>query len=447
MHSIDVSRQLRAFKLTTADLSVLQALRPILREKLESILVESRQHFAEWPEIVASLSRPDIHQARVEHWTRAAGGDFGTDFVKSALRFSAAFVAGKIPAHAIVLCHNAVFDVACRTLRSASAPRGAFQFKRSDSGVLESRIEVLRKATFLDIEILTEAYAIAAAEERRAMLATLASNFEKAVGTVVDGVGRAAGTLSTTAQSMSMSSEQALGQSSAVAAASEEASSNVQTVATASEELASSIAEIGRQVNEAAAVAEKAAHDAERTAAQVKDMSAAAQRIGDVIDLISNIAGQTNLLALNATIEAARAGEAGRGFAVVAAEVKQLADQTAKATSTISAQISGIQASTAESVAAITAISGVIAQLNDISRAVAGSVEQQDAATREIAQNVVQASKGTEKVSNNITGVAKAASDAADASRKVLAAVKDLTGETAALRTEVTRFLGEIRTA
>lgn len=446
MATIDISRQLKAFDLTDDDLGQLRGLRPLLKEKLEAILVESRNRFAAWPEIVAALASPDVHKARHEHWTMAAGGDFGPAFVDSALRFSAAFVAKSIPAHAVVLCHHAVLDVAVKAL-SSDAPKSRFGFGGGSQTLLQRRIEALRKATWLDIEVLMETYRIAADAERRAMLGNLGEAFQTAVGGVVGTIAQASVQLEATAQTMSATSEQALNQSSAVAAASEEASSNVQTVATASEELSSSIAEIGRQVRDATRVAQKAATDAERTAAQVRDLSSSAQRIGDVVDLISNIAAQTNLLALNATIEAARAGEAGRGFAVVAAEVKQLADQTAKATSTISEQIGAIQASTEESVAAIGAISGVIAQLNEISLSVSGSVEQQDAATREIAQNVLQASKGTEQVSGNIIGVSAAAAEAAKSSRNVLSAAKDLSAQSETLKAEVARFLDRIKAA
>lgn len=447
MTVLDVSRQIKAFGLGEEDLSVLRGLRPILAEVLERILVDSRRHFSAWPEIVEALSSPDIHAARQAHWTMAAGGDFGPSFTASALRFSEAFVARGIPAHSIVLCHHAVLSEAVRTLSAATPAPRLGVFARKEQALLARRVQALQKAAWLDIEVLMEAYTIAAAAERRGMLGRLAETFETAVGGVVEGVGRASISLESAAQTMSASSEQALGQSSAVAAASEEAAANVQTVASASEELASSIAEIGRQVRDATRVAQKATANAERTAAQVRELSASAQRIGDVVDLISTIAGQTNLLALNATIEAARAGEAGRGFAVVAAEVKQLADQTAKATATISAQITEIQAATAESVGAIGEISGVIEQLNEISLAVSGSVEQQDAATREIAQNVLEASKGTESVSDNIAGVSKAASEAASVSRTVLSAARDLSSQSNSLRAEVDRFLSSIRAA
>ena len=184
-----------------------------------------------------------------------------------------------------------------------------------------------------------------------------------------------------------------------VAAASEEASTNVQSVASATEEMASSVNEISRQVQESARMAGDAVGQARTTNDRVGELSKAAARIGDVVELINTIAGQTNLLALNATIEAARAGEAGRGFAVVASEVKALAEQTAKATGEIGQQITGIQAATQDSVDAIREISGTIERLSEISSAIAAAVEEQGAATQEISRNVQQAAHGTQQVS------------------------------------------------
>ena len=173
----------------------------------------------------------------------------------------------------------------------------------------------------------------------------------------------------------------------------------MQSVASATEELSSSVNEISRQVQESARMASDAVGQARGTTERVSELSKAATRIGDVVELINTIAGQTNLLALNATIEAARAGEAGRGFAVVASEVKALAEQTAKATGEIGQQINGIQAATQDSVNAIKEISGTIEKLSEISSTIAAAVEEQGAATQEISRNVQQAAQGTQQVS------------------------------------------------
>ncbi|BBF91822.1 methyl-accepting chemotaxis protein [Blastochloris tepida] len=291
-----------------------------------------------------------------------------------------------------------------------------------------------------------DAEARAAAEKKQAMH-QLAESFERAVGGIIGAVSSASSQLQGAAQTMSAAAEQTNRQSVAVASASEEASSNVQTVASAAEELATSVAEIGRRVNESAAIAAEAARDADATAQKVSRLSQAAQKIGDIVGLISTIAGQTNLLALNATIEAARAGEAGRGFAVVASEVKSLADQTAKATAEISAQIEEIQASTADSAHAIGQITEIIRRMNEIATTIASAVEEQGAATTEIARNVQQASAGTAEVSSNITGVTKAASDSSAASSQVLASAGDLATQSGVLQQEVAKFLATVRAA
>ena len=282
---------------------------------------------------------------------------------------------------------------------------------------------------------------------RKADMNKMANDFEAAVGQIVEAVSSASSQLELSAGTLTATAERAQVLTTAVAAASEEASSNVQSVASATEEMASSVTEISRQVQESARMANDAVDQARVTNDRVSELSKAATRIGDVVELINTIAGQTNLLALNATIEAARAGEAGRGFAVVASEVKALAEQTAKATGEIGQQITGIQAATQESVNAIQAISGTIEKLSEISSTIAAAVEEQGAATQEISRNVQQASAGTQQVSSNITDVQRGASETGSASSQVLAAAQSLSGDSNRLKLEVGRFLDSVRAA
>jgi methyl-accepting chemotaxis protein len=283
--------------------------------------------------------------------------------------------------------------------------------------------------------------------ERGRRVDRITRDFEAMIGEIVETVSSASTELEASASTLTATAERAQELATTVASASEEASTNVQSVASATEEMASSVNEISRQVQESARMASDAVDQASRTNDRVGELSKAAARIGDVIELINNIAGQTNLLALNATIEAARAGEAGRGFAVVASEVKALAEQTAKATGEIGQQITGIQAATQDSVGAIQEISGTIGKLSEISSAIAAAVEEQGAATQEISRNVQQAAQGTQMVSANITDVQRGATETETASSHVLSAAQLLSGDSTRLKLEVAKFLESVRAA
>jgi methyl-accepting chemotaxis protein len=283
--------------------------------------------------------------------------------------------------------------------------------------------------------------------ERRDSMNALAARFESGVGGVVDAVGSAAGELRTTAQSMAATAEESTRQTAAVAAASEEATQSAQAVAAAIEELNASISEIAQQVNESARIAGNAVSQADATNAEVQSLATAAQKIGDVVKLISEIAAQTNLLALNATIEAARAGDAGRGFAVVASEVKALATQTSKATDEISTQVSAIQNATRLSVGSIQDITSTIGKVSEIASAIAAAVEEQGAATLEIARNVADAARGTGEVSENIAGVNDAARETGAAASRVVESAAGLSQSGEDLKTQVDAFLREVRAA
>jgi methyl-accepting chemotaxis protein len=286
-----------------------------------------------------------------------------------------------------------------------------------------------------------------AAEQRRRDMIKLADDFEGAVGEIIETVSSASTELEASAGTLTATAERSQEITTMVATASEEASTNVQSVASATEEMASSITEISRQVQTSAGIANEAVTQARKTNDRVAALAQAASRIGDVVELINTIAGQTNLLALNATIEAARAGEAGRGFAVVASEVKALAEQTAKATGEISQQITGIQAATQDSVAAIKEIGDTIGRMSEIASTIASAVEEQGAATQEISRNVQQAAQGTQQVSSNITDVQRGASETGSASSQVLSAAQSLSRDSDRLKREVGKFLNTVRAA
>ena len=281
--------------------------------------------------------------------------------------------------------------------------------------------------------------------ERGRRVDAVTRQFEAVIGDIVNTVFSASSQLEASAGTLTSTADRSQRLATTVASASEEASTNVQSVASATEELSSSVTEISRQVQESARMASEAVTQARTTNDQVGELSKAAARIGDVVELINTIAGQTNLLALNATIEAARAGEAGKGFAVVATEVKALAEQTAKATGDIGQQIAGIQAATQESVGAIREISETIERLSEISATIAAAVEEQGAATQEISRNVQQAAQGTQQVSSNITDVQRGATQTGTASSEVLSAAKLLSRDSGRLKEEVGKFLVSVR--
>jgi methyl-accepting chemotaxis protein len=302
---------------------------------------------------------------------------------------------------------------------------------------------------------LIEADRLAAEQEReqtrKAARAKLVDGyvleFDSKVRETLDTLAAAATEMNATAGSMSSVAEETSRQAMAVSTASEQTSANVQTVASAGEEMAASISEISRQVTQAAGVARGAVKEAADTTATMNGLAESAQKIGDVVALISDIAGQTNLLALNATIEAARAGEAGKGFAVVASEVKALANQTARATEEIASQIGSVQVAAREAVDAIKGIDATIAQISEISAVIAAAVEEQGATTVEISRNTQEAARGTEDVSRNIAGVTDAAGQTGAAASQVLAASGELSRQAETLRAEVARFLTDIKAA
>ncbi|MES5482570.1 methyl-accepting chemotaxis protein [Bradyrhizobium sp. INPA03-11B] len=320
--------------------------------------------------------------------------------------------------------------------------------EKTEIGAMADTLQVFKEALVAKKAADEAAAADAEAKiERGRRVDTITRNFEQMIGEIVQTVSSASTQLEASASTLSSTARRSQELTTSVAAASEEASTNVQSVASATEELSSSVTEISRQVQESARMAGDAVGQARTTNDRVSELSKAAARIGDVVELINTIAGQTNLLALNATIEAARAGEAGRGFAVVASEVKALAEQTAKATGEIGQQIAGIQTATQESVGAIKEISSTIERLSEISSTIAAAVEEQGAATQEISRNVQQAAQGTQQVTANITDVQHGANETGSASSQVLSAAQSLSGDSNRLKLEVGKFLEAVRAA
>jgi methyl-accepting chemotaxis protein len=324
---------------------------------------------------------------------------------------------------------------AVETLASGQTEMTVPMTARGDElGVMAKAVEYFRQKLIEvdDLRRQQEDAEKAASVERRRVMLDMADGFERSVKGIVESVSSSATELETNAQSMSSVAEASARQATAVAAA-------------AAEELSSSIREIARQVSDSNTVARSAVDEVARTGETVETLAEAAGKIGGIVQLINDIASQTNLLALNATIEAARAGDAGKGFAVVASEVKNLANQTARATEEISGQISSMQSVTQEAVGAMSRIRQTIDRINEITSAIAAAVEEQSAATQEISNNAQQAASGTDDVNQNITGVSRASDEAGSASSHVLQAAADLSRQSQSLTSEVDSFIAKVR--
>lgn len=318
--------------------------------------------------------------------------------------------------------------------------------RKDEIGDMTRAVEVFLVSAVRNKELEAEKQREQAEKDRKAKeVAQAIADFNLQIAQVNTELEHASDQLNGAARNMSAVAEETSRQSSVVVSTSTEVSANVQTVAASTEELLSSIEEIGRQVSQSSNITQQAVAEAERTDGKIQSLAEAAQRIGEVVNIISDIAEQTNLLALNATIEAARAGEAGKGFAVVASEVKNLATQTAKATEEITQQVSGIQSATKESVDAIQLISGTISKLNGIASAIAAAIEEQSAATQEISRSVQATATGTNEVSRTIKDVNSAAEESGRNASQLLGAAESLSQQTVSIRNSVDNFLRKVQ--
>ncbi len=444
---IDLPSRLRFLRIDAQSRAALAAFLPVLRPQMPVLLQAFYAHLSGWPEMVAMFNgQAGLERAKGaqhEHWLKLFSGTFDESYIASVTRVGAVhsrigleprYYFGGYAMAAGVMAEFAV----------KSAKGGLFG---GHAAGLVPLLRAINQAIMLDLDLVIAAYLEQHNAKLQASRQSTAADFQGRIGQLIATLADSSKALESTAQSMASTADSTTSQAATVAAAAEEASASVQTVAASAEQLTSSIGEISRQVTQSAQITGKAVQEARRTDTIVRALSEGADKIGQVVDLITNIAGQTNLLALNATIEAARAGEAGRGFAVVASEVKSLAQQTARATEEIGAQIAQVQSATSDAVEAIRGITGTIEEVSSIAATIAAAVEQQGAATAEIARNVQQVSQSTQEVTSNITGVSQAAHEASNAVSQVLGSANDLARKTATLRSEIDNFVASLRSA
>ncbi len=434
--------RIRFLRLDETSGALLREFQPHVAMRIDQLLEEFYGYMQSVPQVAGLLANPAVvnhaKEAQKQHWLRNVfTGTFDEGYMAQVLRIGQAH-------QRIGLEPRWYMGAYCFTLNKLIEI--AAQVYRKKPERLAQVMGAINKAVFLDMDLALSVYvdlntaAIIARE-----LGSTADSFEREIKDVVQAVAAAACQLQGTARSMSRTAEETSAQSTQVATAAEEASVNIQTVAAAAEELSASIGDITGQVTQSARIANNAKTQAERTNSTVQGLADAASKIGLVVKLIHDIASQTNLLALNATIEAARAGEAGKGFAVVASEVKSLANQTAKATEEINAQIGAVQGATQDAVGAIRSISETIDSINSITNSIAQAMDAQGAATMEIARNVQQASIGTREVSETIVRVNTSAAATGSEARNVLQATDELSRQSDTLRAEVDRFLARVR--
>jgi methyl-accepting chemotaxis protein len=396
--------------------------------------------------VTVAESALDVAKQQAEGLRGGAQRDLAIDLVL--LAAALALTAGSIAAvgRRVIGPLQSIRDAMLRLAGGDLTVETAASGRQDEIGALANALGAFKQNAVEKARIEDEQRARhAEAASRQQTVETAIAAFERQVREALEALGGAAGDMRTTAEGMSATSEQTTRQVKSAATASEDTSTNVQTVAAASEELSASIGEISRQVAHAASIAGRAVDETRQTDTTVQGLAASAGKIGEVVKLINDIAQQTNLLALNATIEAARAGEAGKGFAVVASEVKSLANQTAKATEEISAQIAAVQSVTKDAVDAIKRIGGTIGEVSSVATSIASAVEEQGAATQEITRNTQQAARRTQELSDSIAGVTAGADATGAAAQGVKSAADALGNQAEQLRGQVNDFLSKIR--
>lgn len=435
--SLSLEQKIMTFGFAQEDCAALQSFAGTMAELLPLVQESLRNTVHLWPELAKALQDPQLVQAQAHHWRRLCRGDITGGYQESARSVAAALYEQGVPAYGISVFQGVVLRVLLRSLEKVLEAEGRV-------GEFAQLSVLLTKLFWFDLQNMLEVYAERQADQRQAFVRRITDAFERRIKGMIEDVAASSQEMTEISEQMAKAASAANETAVAVAAAVEQATRNVSTVAAAAEQMTAAVKEIARQVAETQTYTEDAVARTNETAVAMEELASAADDIGEIVTLISDIAGQTNLLALNATIEAARAGDAGKGFAVVASEVKALANQTAKATEEIRTRIERIQDQTKSSVQAIADIRKTIQKVNEANTTISSAVEEQSASTQEIARNTQEAAAGTQEVAQRIVEVKDGAGESSRTAKVVQKAATALRAGAGQLKEEVARFLAEL---
>ncbi len=440
--TMDLSNRLAAMNIDEATCSDLRQLRPLVLEHIDAAIAAAYDQILRFPEVkrvYGNVSLDEAKRAQRQHWLDDI---FAGTFTEAQLNHSIAMTEARQRSGLALRWYFVFWTIIYNRL--VEAVIGTHR-KRPER--LAKLLSSMSRSILFDIEIFTAVYVHAAEGAAATQLNKQADSFEREVSTLVRSVAASTMQLHETAQSMASAAETTSGQARTALTAGEETAGNATAVASTTEQLTTSIQEISQRVDQSTRIASTAVEEAQRTDALVRGLVEAGSRIGDVVRLIKDIASQTNLLALNATIEAARAGDAGKGFAVVAGEVKNLANQTGKATDEIAAQIVAVQNATRDAVTAIQGIGATIGQISEIAAAIAEAVEGQRSATQQIGEKVQEVARSSGVANSSMAAVTSSAEQTGTAAQQVVTGTDALKRESNTLTTQVDQFLAKIRKA